>query len=159
MRWLGVVLGVGFLAACGGEKTPGATGDSTATSRDTTTAPGPGGAGGGAAHDVNMVQEGASDYKFVPNDLNIKVGDRIVFHNVSGFPHNISFWPDSIPAGAQQVLEPQLPNPIGPLQSELLTEAGRTVTLSFAGAPTGVYKFYCTPHLAMGMRGTITVSP
>jgi plastocyanin len=105
-----------------------------------------------------MVLEGAADYKYVPSTLNIKVGDRIVFHNVSGFPHNVSFWPDSIPAGAQPVLEPQLPNPIGPLQSELLLEAGRTVTLSFAGAPTGEYKFYCTPHLAMGMRGTITVS-
>ncbi|MGI8548510.1 MAG: plastocyanin/azurin family copper-binding protein [Gemmatimonadaceae bacterium] len=24
-------------------------------------------------------------------------------------------------------------------------------------APTGVYCYYCTPHLALGMTGTITV--
>ncbi len=157
MRLLSAVLGVGLLAGCGGgEKTPGVGGDSTAATRDTTSVPA---GGGGATHDVNMVLEGATDYKYVPSTLDIKVGDRVVFHNMSGFPHNISFWPDSIPAGAQQVLEPQIPNPIGPLQSELLTDPGRTVTLSFAGAPAGTYKFYCTPHLAMGMRGTITVSP
>jgi len=156
MRVLGAITGLAFLlGGCGGGS-GGNAADSTAVRADSGQVSG---GGSGAVHDVNMILEGTANYKFDPADITVKPGDRIVFHNVSGFPHNVSFWPDSIPAGAQQVLEPQLPNPIGPLQSELLTEAGRTVTISFAGAPAGEYKFYCTPHLAMGMKGKITVSP
>jgi plastocyanin len=29
--------------------------------------------------------------------------------------------------------------------------------MSFAGAPKGTYRYFCTPHLAMGMKATITV--
>ena len=29
--------------------------------------------------------------------------------------------------------------------------------ISFAGVPAGVYKIYCTPHLALGMKGAVTV--
>ena len=32
-----------------------------------------------------------------------------------------------------------------------------TYKVSFGGAPTGDYKFYCLPHLALGMHGKITV--
>jgi plastocyanin len=30
-------------------------------------------------------------------------------------------------------------------------------TVSFAGLPKGTYNYHCTPHLAMGMKGTVTV--
>jgi plastocyanin len=106
-----------------------------------------------------MVLEGASTYKFVPSEINVKVGDKVVFHNVSGGPHNVAFWADSIPAGAEAVLSPQIPNPIGPLSSELLVDPNATLSISFAAAPTGEYKFTCTPHMAMGMHGKITVTP
>ncbi|HEV8150887.1 MAG TPA: plastocyanin/azurin family copper-binding protein [Gemmatimonadales bacterium] len=138
------------VAACGGEKNA-AKGESTSVAVST---PAP---AAGATHDVNMVLEGTS-YKFVPADLSIKVGDKVVFHNVSGGPHNVSFWPDSIPAGGKEVLEPQMPDEIGPLQGALLVDPNASVTLSFANAPAGVYKIYCTPHLAMKMTGTITVT-
>jgi plastocyanin len=139
------------VAACGGGGEKKAA-DSTSVSVAT-----PAPAAVGATHDVNMVMEGTT-YKFVPADLSIKVGDKVVFHNVSGGPHNVSFWADSIPAGGKEVLEPQMPDAIGPLQGALLVDPNATVTLSFANAPAGTYKMYCTPHLPMGMKGTITVS-
>lgn len=152
MRTIAVMVGwVALVSACGGEKQEG-------MEEDTTQAMAPPAApAAGATHDVNMVLEGASAYKFVPAELNVKVGDKVVFHNVSGGPHNVAFWPDSIPAGARAVLEPQIPNPIGPLSSELLVDPNATLTVSFGGAPTGEYKFTCTPHMAMGMHGKITV--
>jgi len=155
MRTIGGFVGLAFvLSACGGEKGP----ETGGAAADTTQAMGQAPAAGGTTHDVNMVLEGATSYKFVPADLTVKPGDRVVFHNVSGGPHNVAFWPDSIPAGAREILEPQIPNPIGPLSSELMVDPGATFTISFGGAPTGEYRFTCTPHLAMGMNGKITVA-
>jgi len=142
------------VVACGGggeKKASDSTSVSVATPAQTP------GAAAGATHDVNMVMEGTT-YKFVPADLSIKAGDKVVFHNVSGGPHNVSFWTDSIPAGGKEVIEPQMPDAIGPLQSALLVDPNATVTLSFANAPAGTYKMYCTPHLPMGMKGSITVT-
>jgi plastocyanin len=110
----------------------------------------------GATHDVNMVLEG-STYKFVPDNISIKSGDAIRFHNVSGGPHNVSFWPDSIPAGAADALKNGMPDQMAPLEGQLLTEPNAVYTVNFASAPAGDYKFYCLPHLALGMKGKVTV--
>jgi len=142
------------LAGCGGEKkaeTPAA--DTTAAA-----APAPAPAATGATHDVNMVLEGTT-YKFVPADLTIKPGDQVVFHNVSGGPHNVQFYADSIPAGAKEIIDPQLKDQLGPLSSALLVDPNATLPISFANAPAGVYHFTCTPHMAMKMNGRITVAP
>ena len=154
MMKTGVLAGVAaaLVMACGGEK-GGAAADTTQVA-----ATPPAAAAAGATHDVNMVLEGTT-YKFVPNDLSVKVGDQVVFHNVSGGPHNVAFWADSIPAGAKEVIDPQLQDQIGPLSSALMVDPNATLTVSFANAPAGDYKFTCTPHQAMGMHGKITVTP
>jgi plastocyanin len=156
MKTIAVLTGLtAALLACGGEKKAGGAADTTQTAASATPAPAP--AGAGATHDVNMVLEGTT-YKFVPSELSVKVGDKVVFHNVSGGPHNVKFWADSIPAGAQQVIEPQLKDEIEPLSSALLVDPNATLEISFANAPTGEYKFTCTPHMAMNMHGKITVT-
>jgi plastocyanin len=89
-----MLAGLAFvLTACGG-------GEQKAGEQQTTTTPdqpapageapagGAAPAGGGATHDVNMVLEG-STYKFVPDQLTIKSGDVVRYHNVSGGPHNV----------------------------------------------------------------------
>jgi plastocyanin len=145
-----------LLAACGGEK--------KAANESTTAAPEqPAGApaaapeaGGGTNHDVMMELDG-SNYRFNPSELTIKAGDVVTFHNKSGGPHNVSFWADSIPAGGADKLKAAMPDQMAPLEGPLLTEQDGTYKISFAGAPTGDYKFYCLPHLALGMHGKITV--
>jgi plastocyanin len=69
----------------------------------------------------------------------------------------VAFWADSIPAGAATVIAAALPNPIDKLSGAFLMQPNETYDVSFANAPTGTYKGYCTPHLAMGMKMTITV--
>ncbi len=68
-----------------------------------------------------MVLEGSS-YKYVPDQLTIKAGDVVRFHNVSGGPHNVSFWGDSIPSGAADALKAGMPDQMAPLEGSLLTE-------------------------------------
>ncbi len=154
MKKIGVLAGVAaMLLACGGDKNEAGAADTAQAA-----APAPAPAAAGATHDVNMVLEGTA-YKFVPADLSVKVGDQVVFHNVSGGPHNVKFWADSIPAGASTVIDPQLQEPLEPLSSKLLVDPNATIAISFANAPTGDYRFTCTPHMAMGMHGKITVTP
>ena len=35
--------------------------------------------------------------------------------------------------------------------------AGESYTMSFANVPAGKYVYICTPHLAMNMKGSVTV--
>ncbi len=158
MRVTSMVAGLAIvLAACGGEKK--AEEQTTTTTPEQPAAEQPAAApaaGGGAAHDVSMVLEG-STYKFDPAELTIKSGDVVNFHNKTGGPHNVSFWADSIPAGAADKLKAGMPDQMAPLEGPLLTEPEAVYKVTFAGAPTGDYKFYCLPHLALGMHGKITV--
>jgi plastocyanin len=39
----------------------------------------------------------------------------------------------------------------------MLIDADAVYQVSFAGAPAGVYKFYCLPHLGFKMHGKVTV--
>jgi plastocyanin len=141
------------LAACGGEKKA----ETPAAEATPAAAPPAAPAASGATHDINMVLEGTT-YKFVPSALTVKVGDQVTFHNVSGGPHNVQFFADSIPAGAKEIIDPQLKDELGPLSSALLVDPNATLTISFANAPPGAYKFTCTPHMAMKMQGSITVT-
>jgi len=153
MRVTSMVAGLAvILAACGGEKKAEDQSTTTATPEQPAAAP----AAGGATHDVKMLLEG-STYKYDPAELTIKSGDVVVFHNVSGFPHNVSFWADSIPAGGAEPLKASMADQMAPLEGPLFTEPDAVYKISFAGAPAGEYKFYCLPHLALGMKGKITV--
>lgn len=157
MRVTSMVAGLAIvLAACGGEK-KAEDQSTTATPEQPAAAPAAApAAGGGGTHDVMMVLDG-STYKFDPAELTIKAGDVVNFHNKSGGPHNVSFWADSIPAGGADVLKGTMPDQMAPLEGPLLTEQDAVYKVSFAGAPTGDYKFYCLPHLALGMKGKISV--
>ena len=93
----------------------------------------------------------------IPPSLTIKSGDVVRYHNKSGGPHNVSFWPDSIPAGAADVLTEEHAESDGPARGPAPDRSRATYEVSFAGAPKGDYKFYCLPHLALGMKGKLTV--
>lgn len=105
---------------------------------------------------VRMIQQG-SRYLFQPNGLRIQPGDIIEFVNVSGGPHNVQFYPNRIPAGAREVLNRAMAQRMGDLASPMFTTLNQKYTVSFTGAPQGTYDFFCLPHQALGMKGTIIV--
>src|SRR5262245_51099985 len=126
MRVTSMLAGLALvLAACGGgEQKAGEQQTTTTSDQAAPDAAAPAGeaapAGGGTTHDVNMVLEGSS-YKYVPDQLTIKSGDVVRFHNVSGGPHNVSFWGDSIPSGAADALKAGMPDQMAPLEGSLIT--------------------------------------
>ena len=171
-RWLAAAATLVAIAACGGGGEKAGAGASTgataaapapapAPAAGATTAAAPGGAAAGQpitgkTWDVKMIGD-ATGYRFDPANLTIKQGDGIKWTVISTPPHNVSFWPDSIPSGAAGPLQANMSNTMSQLVGPLLMNANDTYTISFAGVPAGTYHYYCTPHLAMGMKGTITV--
>jgi plastocyanin len=96
-------------------------------------------------------------YRFSPATISVKAGDRIRFDNVSGPPHNVVVWPDSIPKAAGPKLAKAMPDVVAPLTGPFLLQVGEKYTVSTTGLPRGRYRYYCQPHLALGMVGTIVV--
>ena len=109
-----------------------------------------------ATHEVKMVMEG-THARFEPASLTIHAGDRVRFINATGGPHNVSFDPATLPEDVKRALSAGMPNQIQPLWGPLVTEANGAYTVSFAGVRAGRYEFFCMPHMAMGMKGVLTV--
>jgi plastocyanin len=161
MRMTSLMAGLAIvLAACGGEKKasdqPAAGQAQPGAAPEQPGAPAAAAPSGaqGATHDVNMVLQG-SKYEYSPNTLTVGPNDVLRFHNKSGGPHNVSFWADSIPSGAASHIV--LPDPMAPLASKLAVAPDEVLEVKLNDAPKGDYKFYCTPHLALGMTGKLTV--
>ena len=106
--------------------------------------------------EVQMIGD-ATGYKFSPAKITIQKGDKVKFTLVSGPPHNVVFWEDSIPKGAAAKLGKAMTKTVGPLTGPFLLSTGETYEISFAGLPAGTYKYYCAPHLALGMHAVIDV--
>lgn len=177
MQFQGFAVAIGFmmLSACaGGDNKPGdtthvavdtsatttttTTGGATATTPSTST-----GATGtmapitGTTKTVNMVGD-AKGYRFEPANITVKQGDGIKFVVVSGGPHNVAFDPATIPADVKSQLDANMgSDKMSELSSNMKMNPGESVTISFANIKPGQYPFHCTPHLALGMKGTITV--
>ena len=143
--------------------TPAATTDSSAMA---TSSPAAAPAAGAAAaapatgKTIEVKMEGdEKGYRFEPANITVKAGDAIKFTNVSGGPHNIGFDPAKVPAPVQAQLGANMPgdHSMGPLESPLLLQPNETYTISFAKIPPGTYDIHCTPHLALGMKGVVTV--
>src|SRR5688500_912556 len=165
MRFLGfaVVSSAIVLGACGGGSDAAA--DSAAAPTDTAApavtppAPPPTGAMApitGTTHEVKMVGDDKG-YRFEPADITVKAGDGIKFLMVSGGPHNVAFDPATIPADVKPQLSANMPNQQGELSSPMFMNPNESYTISFANIKPGQYPYNCTPHLAMNMKGTITV--
>ena len=165
MRFLGfaVVTGAAIvLGACGGEKAP-ATDSAAAPAAEAAAAPAEAAPVAGAmapitgtTHEIKMIGDGAG-YRFEPAALTIAPGDGVKFILVSGGPHNVAFDPAVVPAASKAQLSANMPEQAGELSGKMMLNADESYTISFGGVPAGEYAFHCTPHLAMNMKGVITV--
>ena len=166
MRFYGLALfaSAAVLGACGGGENKGTTTDSAAQATSTApaaTTPAPGGTAAaapitGTTHEVKMVGDDKG-YRFEPANITVKQGDGIKFVMVSGGPNNVAFDPATVPEPAKKQLTANMPQQISELSSPMMMNPNESYTISFAGVPAGQYPYHCTPHLAMNMKGVITV--
>ncbi|KAE9458666.1 hypothetical protein C3L33_09443, partial [Rhododendron williamsianum] len=105
-------------------------------------------AGNAMAIDVLL---GSSDggLVFEPSSFSVTSGEKIVFKNNAGFPHNVVFDEEEVPSGVDvgkiSMSEEDYLNGPGEAYSVTLTEKG-------------TYSFYCAPHQGAGMTGKVTVN-
>lgn len=158
------------LLACGGQErrsdgAADATGEAVAEEQQTAPAVAADSAAGAAGqsastarktHEIKMIGD-AQGYRFEPAALTINVGDAVRWTLVSGPPHNVTFWKDSIPPGAAAPLQSNMPETTAPLMGPMKMAPGESYTVSFAAVPDGRYGYYCVPHLALGMVASLTV--
>ncbi len=167
MRFKGMTLMAGAMVmgacmgACGGEKKT----ETTTTTTPAPVTPAPAAATSTAApitgtiHEVAMIGDDKG-MRFEPANITVKAGDGIKFTTKSLGPHNVAFDPAKIPADVKAQLDANFgTDKMGELSSGLKMNPGESFTLSLGGIKPGKYEFNCTPHLAMNMKGTITVTP
>jgi len=158
MRFIGsaLVASAFVLGACGGgEKAPAA--ENAAPAAAPAAAAGTAAPITGATIEVKMLGD-EKGYRFEPNAITLKAGDGIKFVFVSGGPHNVAFNAADIPADVKGQLDANMgADKMSELSSKMTMQPGETVTISFANIKPGTYPFHCTPHLAMNMKGTVTV--
>ena len=173
MRFYGIALlaSTAVLGACGGEKAATDTAAANAAAASATTpaattpaaTPAAGATGAammapatGATKEVKMIGD-ASGYKFEPANLTVKQGDAVKFIMVTGGPHNVTFTGVTDAAAKAQLDANMSGAKMGELSGPLLMQPNEGYVVSFAKVPAGTYSFNCTPHVAMNMKGVITV--
>jgi plastocyanin len=129
---------------------------------------------GDGEHDLSLM-------RFVPGDLEIRVGESVAFANqdASQMPHTVTFragrpspemiTPQPQPAGPPLlVFNPDVIEPRGAadafkgdeyLNSGMLVQGGSDKPFVVTFTQPGTYEYICALHENMGMRGTITVLP
>ena len=172
MRLYGLVLiaSASLFGACGGGEKGGNTTDTAASATaaqpsagaSTAAAPAAGAAANaapatGKTIEVKMLGDDKG-YRFDPANITVKAGDAIKFVNVTGGPHNVAFDEATTPADVKAQLDANMPGAhMGPLSGPLVSNPNEAYTISFANVKPGSYDIHCTPHLAMGMKGKVTV--
>jgi plastocyanin len=164
MRFYGLALlaSAAVLGACGGGEKPAA--DTTKAPPAAAPAPAPAAPAGNLAPiaatgdtvSVKMINDDKG-YRFDPANITIKSGQAVKFIMVSGGPHNVAFDPATVPADSKDQLNANMVGQMSELSSALVMNPNEAITISFGGIKPGTYPFHCTPHLAMNMKGTITV--
>ncbi|KAH7690102.1 plastocyanin protein [Dioscorea alata] len=86
---------------------------------------------------------------FVPSEFKVAAGEKIVFKNNAGFPHNVVFDEDGVPSGVDA-------SKISMSEEDLMNAPGETYSVTLD--KPGNYEFYCSPHQGAGMKGVVTVN-
>jgi len=109
-----------------------------------------------AIHAIRMIANPANDvYRFEPAEVVASPGEVLVFRVVSGAPHSVVYEGEGLSPGVRGAFNNAMPNRSGDLSSPLLTSSGSEYRMTVPQVPPGVYPFYCLPHRAYDMRGTL----
>jgi manganese oxidase len=102
----------------------------------------------GRVHEVRMVEEGAT-MRFEPANLEVKRGDVVRFVQDGSMPHNVQFVRNTAPRGSD----------IGDYwMGQFLSKKGEVYEVTIDERfLDGTWEYVCTPHVSMGMKGTLTV--
>jgi plastocyanin len=109
-------------------------------------------------HVVRLIANPDRDeYRFEPAELAVRASDVVVFRVATGAPHSIVFESGGLSADVRGALNAAMPARSADLSSPLLTATGKEYRIVVPRVPAGTYSFYCLPHRAYDMRGSLTI--
>ena len=110
-------------------------------------------------HEIKVEANPGRDlYRFVPANVSARPGDVLLFRTISGTPHSIVFESTGLSAPAHEALNGAMSRRAGDLSSPLLSPDGAEYRIVVPVMPLGRYQFFCLPHRAYDMRGTLQVT-
>jgi plastocyanin len=110
-------------------------------------------------HEVSLEVNAEKElYRFAPARVTARPGDILKFRTVSGAPHSIVFEGRGLTEQAHEALNGAMGRRAGDLSSPLLTQNGTEYRVVVPNVQPGSYEFYCLPHRAYDMRGTLLVT-
>jgi plastocyanin len=109
-------------------------------------------------HQIRMEANPDKDqFRFVPAHVAARPGDVLVFKTVSGSPHSVVFEAAQLSGPAHEALNGSMSRRSGDLSSPLLSPDGAEYRIVVPELGPGQYEFFCLPHRAYDMRGTLSI--
>jgi plastocyanin len=109
-------------------------------------------------HQIRMEANAEKDqYRFVPAQVTARTGDVLLFQTVSGSPHSIVFEAAKLSGSAHEALNGSMNRRAGDLSSPLLSPDGAEYRIVVPDLAPGQYDFFCLPHRAYDMRGSLSI--
>jgi plastocyanin len=105
-----------------------------------------------AASEPAAVVAMTNEMKFQPPTVSIRAGETVAWRNTSVLVHSVT----ADPAHAVKPRDVALPPGAQPFNSGMLRPQA---TFRHTFAVAGTYRYFCLPHEAAGMVGTVVVKP
>jgi plastocyanin len=96
-------------------------------------------------------------YRYEPDEIVVRPGDRIRFRVASGQTHNVAFEDEGVPASVRAAWNAALPARAADLTSPILLRGDAPYEIVVPTVPPGRYRFYCLSHRAYNMEGVVRV--
>ncbi|MFC6974699.1 plastocyanin/azurin family copper-binding protein [Halomicroarcula sp. GCM10025709] len=94
--------------------------------------------------------------KFVPETVEISVGDTVVWETVGSVAHSVTAYEDDLPAGADYFASGEFDSESAARQDYPVGSVGPDETYTHTFETAGEYPYFCIPHES-GMVGTVVV--
>ena len=109
-------------------------------------------------HEIRLEASATRDiFRFIPARVTARRGDVLLFKTASGSPHSIVFEVAGLSGSAHEALNGAMPRRASDLSSPLLNPDGAEYRVVVPALPPGRYEFFCLPHRAYDMRGTLQI--
>nr|WP_246023036.1 plastocyanin/azurin family copper-binding protein [Halosimplex halophilum] len=96
---------------------------------------------------------------FEPAELTVSQGDTVAWAHAGGEPHSVTAYADGVPDGAEYWasggFDSEEAAVSGWEDGEGAVRSGQSFVHTFEA--TGTHEYYCVPHEAAGMVGSVTV--
>ena len=110
-------------------------------------------------HEIQLEANAEKDiFRFFPAQVTAQPKNILLFKTVSGTPHSIVFEATGLSGPAHEALNGAMSRRAGDLSSPLLAPNGAEYRVVVPALSPGRYQFFCLPHRAYDMRGTLRIA-